>query len=81
MRHHASRASAARARGRQVAVRVGLVALLEERNYVLARSIRRACREQPAAADGGGEPPAVVAVLGMAHLNGVRQLLSQSRPI
>jgi len=64
-----------------VAVRVGLVALLEERNYVLARSIRRACREQPAAADGGGEPPAVVAVLGMAHLNGVRQLLSQSRPI
>eukprot|EP00966_Prymnesium_polylepis_P280420 6479282-Prymnesium_polylepis.2 len=52
--------------------RLLLVGLLEERNYVLARNIRRAClRAKP-----GGS---VVAVLGMAHCNGVAELLSDSR--
>lgn len=51
--------------------RVLLVGLLEERNFVLARNIRRACLEKP-----GGT---VVGVLGMAHLNGVRSLLKESR--
>ena len=52
--------------------RLLLVGLLEERNYVLARNIRRAClRAKP-----GGS---VVAVLGMAHCNGVAELLRGSR--
>ncbi|KAL1523234.1 hypothetical protein AB1Y20_018185 [Prymnesium parvum] len=52
--------------------RLLLVGLLEERNYVLARNIREAClRAKP-----GGS---VVAVLGMAHCNGVASLLKQSR--
>jgi hypothetical protein len=54
--------------------RVLLVALLEERNYVLARNIRKACLAKSASPDG-----AVVAVLGMAHLNGVGSLLRDSR--
>jgi hypothetical protein len=66
--------------------RVFLVALLEERNYVLARNIRRAAiaRPQPRQAGGGGAGRSgrtVVAVLGMAHLNGVRQILTSSRVV
>ena len=45
--------------------------LLEERNYVIARNIRKAAFQAK------GQP--VVAVLGMAHLNGVRELLRESR--
>ena len=52
--------------------RVLLVGLLEERNHVLARNIRRACfANKP-----GGS---IVAVLGMAHCNVVAQLLRDSR--
>ena len=65
-----------------VCARIGLVALLEERNYALARGIRRACEREPGE-EGGAAPRAaddeegaVVAVLGMAHLNGVRELLA-----
>jgi len=54
-----------------VYARVILVGLLEERNYIIARNIRATCLKQP-----GGT---VVGVLGMAHLNGVRSLLSESR--
>ena len=50
--------------------RVALVGLIEERDAVLARSIRQACR-----GDVDGE---VVAVLGAAHVNGVRRRLSDS---
>jgi hypothetical protein len=54
--------------------RVLLVGLLEERNYVLSRNIRRAClRAKP-----GGS---VVAVLGMAHCNGVAMLLRDTRTL
>jgi hypothetical protein len=52
--------------------RVLLVALLEERNYVLARNIRKA-------AFGAKPDGTIVAVLGMAHLNGVAALLESSR--
>ena len=52
--------------------RVLLVALLEERNFVLARNIRRAAL----AGKPGGT---VVAVLGMAHCNGVGKVLRESR--
>ena len=55
------------------AVRVGLVGLIAERNTVLARNIRRAC--VPVGGRGDGE--AVVAILGLAHLNGVRRLLAE----
>ena len=48
--------------------RVFLVALLEERNRVIARNIRRA-------AESGGSGATVVAILGVAHLDGVRALL------
>jgi len=51
--------------------RVLLVGLLEERNYVLARNIRKACLAKP-----GGS---VVAVLGMAHCTGVGKILRESR--
>lgn len=68
--------------------RVFLVALLEERNYVLARNIRRAALarpqpRQPGDVNGGAgrSGRTVVAVLGMAHLNGVRQILTSSRVV
>ena len=52
--------------------RLLLVVLLEERNFILARNIRKACfANKP-----GGS---IVAVLGMAHLNGVAALLRDSR--
>ena len=50
--------------------RVFLIGLLDERNRVLARNIRRAAAE-------GGSDRSVVAVLGVAHLDGVRELLSR----
>lgn len=55
--------------------RVMLVGLIEERNFVLARNIRRAClgaRRRRGARE-------VVVVLGAAHLNGVQKLLTGSR--
>lgn len=68
-----------------VLLRVLLVALIEERNFVLARNIRaasmqvltppRAVRQRGRGKDGR----AVVAVLGLAHLNGVRRLLTTTR--
>ena len=52
--------------------RVLLVGLLEERNFVLARNIRKALfNSKP-----GGS---IVAVLGMAHCTGVAKLLRESR--
>ena len=56
--------------------RVLLVGLLEERNFALARSIRRASQ-----ARGTGRGETVVAVLGMAHLNGVKRILTTSRVV
>ena len=53
-----------------VYARVFLVALLEERNRVIARNIRHA-------AERGGRDATVVAILGVAHLDGVRALLSE----
>ena len=68
-------------------LRVSLVGLIEERNFVLARNVRaasmqvlippRAVRQRGSGKDGR----AVVAVLGMAHLNGVRRLLTTSRAV
>ena len=68
-------------------LRVLLVALIEERNFVLARNIRaasmqvltppRAVRQRGRGKDGR----AVVAVMGLAHLNGVRRLLTTTRTI
>ena len=68
-------------------MRVLLVGLVEERNYVMARHIRaasmqvltppRAVRQRGRGKDGR----AVVAVLGLAHLNGVRRLLTTSRAV
>uniref|UniRef100_A0A7S0PYG3 TraB domain-containing protein n=1 Tax=Coccolithus braarudii TaxID=221442 RepID=A0A7S0PYG3_9EUKA len=55
--------------------RLLLVVLLEERNFVLARNIRKACF---ASKKPGGS---IVAVLGMAHLNGVAALLRDSRVV
>lgn len=55
--------------------RVMLVGLIEERNFVLARNIRRAClgaRRRRGARE-------VVVILGAAHLNGVQKLLTGSR--
>ena len=50
--------------------RASLVGLMEERDAVLARNIRRACQ--------GERGREVVVVLGAAHVNGVRRLLIQS---
>ena len=58
--------------------RVAFVGLLEERNYVLARNIREACEAAPI---DGDSPDTVVAVLGMAHLNGVRTLLESDEAL
>ncbi len=57
------------------ALRVVLVALIDERNVELARNIRAAAAAAAAAAPGEG---VVVGVLGMAHVNGVRRLLEES---
>ena len=77
-------------------MRAGLVVLLEERNYALARSIRKACAAQSETSGetsfetaddtadettGGVGDGAVIAILGMAHLNGVRRLLGDAEPI
>ena len=51
--------------------RLFLKALLETRNDVLARSVRRACEDAAEEAK-GGDASAVVAILGAAHLNGVQ---------
>ena len=51
-----------------------LVPILTERNEVLASSIVAAC-ESAELGDG-----AVVAVLGMAHCNGVRRAIEEGRP-
>lgn len=55
------------------AIRAGLVGLIEERNAVLARNIRRACQRSSSR----GQTEAVVAILGLAHIDGVRQILEQ----
>ena len=70
-----------------ILTRAMLVGLIEERNFVLARYIRavslqvltppRALRQRGRGKDGR----AVVAVLGLAHLNGVRRLLTESRTV
>ena len=54
--------------------RVFLVGLLEERNFALARNIRKAHF-----ATKGGDT--VVAILGAAHLNGVKRLLTSTRVV
>jgi len=54
-------------------VRAALVGLLEERNAVMAGNIRRACQRPSSRGQAGG----VVAILGLAHVNGVRQILEQ----
>ena len=53
--------------------RVFLVALLNDRNEILASKIRSACLRAEAG-------KSVVAVLGMAHVNGVAQILDQAPP-
>ena len=58
--------------GLTVLSRIGLVGLLEERNYAIARNIRRVCLERWWA---GEDACTVVAVLGLAHVNGVCALL------
>ena len=70
-----------------VLLRVLLVGLIEERNFILARNIRaasmqvltppRALRQR----GGGKDGRAVVAVLGLAHLNGVKRLLTTERGV
>ena len=62
--------------------RVVFVSLIDERDRVLARRIRAACLQpclQPCLqeAEAGGEAGAVVAVIGMAHLAGVREALGR----
>jgi len=52
--------------------RVMLGPILNERNEVLARNIAAACARASADGEDGGT---VVAILGMAHLNGVQRLL------
>ena len=56
-----------------VITRVGLVGFVEERNFVLARSIRAACVRGKHSRS--GPMPTVVAVMGLAHVNGVLALL------
>ena len=62
--------------------RAVFVSLIDERDRVLARRIRAACLQpclQPCLhqAEAGGEAGAVVAVIGMAHLAGVREALGR----
>lgn len=58
--------------------RMFLIGLLEERNFVIARNIRKAHFEQKA--ENGG-PGCVVAVLGLAHLNGIKRVMLESRVV
>ena len=51
------------------------MALLDDRNAILAASIRAACARASAQPAGAAGTRAVVAVLGMAHVNGVVSLL------
>ena len=51
------------------------VALIEERNNVLAKNIRDACLRGADDGDATSTEAAVVAVMGMAHLEGVRMAL------
>jgi pheromone shutdown protein TraB len=53
--------------------RTFLIALLAERNVVLAESIRKACQQNIEEGRGDG----VSAILGMAHVNGVKKLLEE----
>lgn len=68
-------------------LRVSLVGLVEERNFVLARHIRAASMQvltPPLALrqrGPGKDGRAVVAILGLAHLNGVQRLLTTSRVV
>ena len=60
--------------------RVFFGVLLDERNRVIADNIRKACAAEAARCAGDGPEGAsptgeVVAVLGAAHVNGVRRLL------
>ena len=66
--------------------RAVFVSLIDERDRVLARRIRAAClqpclqpclQEAEAGGEAGGEAGAVVAVIGMAHLAGVREALGR----
>ena len=54
--------------------RTMLVALLKERNEVIANKILQECEQ---AAKDTYSPKTIVAVLGMAHLNGIRFLLDK----
>lgn len=58
------------------ALRVGLVGLIAERNRVLAENIRAAC-EAATDGDAADGDAAVVAIMGLAHVNGVRRLVEQ----
>jgi len=68
--------------------RVFLVGLLEERNVILAKSIREACAQNKPTKPWVELPewlgpqkkrgPTIIAVLGMAHCNGVQQILLQA---
>ena len=61
-------------------MRVGFTAILEERNYVLARKIRASCLRGWWAGEACGNT-SVVAVMGLAHVNGVRALLGGNADI
>ena len=62
-----------------VVSRLFVVALLNKRNVYIANAIREACikAKQAPHTPGGAERTAVVAVLGMAHVNGVQTLLAE----
>ena len=55
--------------------RAAFVALIEDRNRVLASNIRRSCLLSAGATPAEGGDAVVVAILGMAHLEGVRDAL------
>ena len=60
--------------------RAVFVSLIDERDLALARSIRAACLQpclRQAEAGGAATGGAVVAVIGMAHLAGVREALGR----
>ena len=64
-----------------IVARAVFVALIQERNFVLTENIRRACESSPAEdvdASTCGPGRAVVAVMGMAHLEGVRLALEKT---
>jgi len=55
-----------------VLARIILVVMLKERDEVLAKAIQEACNKLPSTDDSE-----VVAILGMAHCNGVARLLAE----